>query len=202
MRRLSALVAVLLATATPAFAHVEVTPDTADKGGSATFSFKVEDEQSSANEVTVEIYLPPGLSKTNVRAEASVGWTAEFTDAPSVRFSHAAPGPDGDQSFTLRVDSLPDSEQLLFKTVVTYDNGAVDRWIDEPTGGDEPPHPAAVVKLSGTAPTVVTAAGASPATTVARPDKGSNSAGIAGVIIAAIVVVGGLVVFATRGRRP
>jgi periplasmic copper chaperone A len=199
MRKLvvAALVVASVGLAAPALAHVEVSPETAEKGGSATFSFNVEDEQDAANEVTVEIYLPPGLSQTNVRGKTSGGWEATFTNAPSVRFSHAAPGPDGDQTFTLTVDSLPDSDELVFKTVVTYDNGEVDRWIDLPAA-EEPPHPAPVVKLTGAA-TETTSSAATP-TTLSRPDKGSNTAAIAGVIIAALVVVGGLVVFATRGR--
>src|SRR3954468_17331006 len=52
MRRLLLLTIVLLALARPAFAHVEVSPESAPKGGAATFTFNAEDERDSANEVT------------------------------------------------------------------------------------------------------------------------------------------------------
>jgi uncharacterized protein YcnI len=203
MRRLIVLVAVFVAIASPALAHVEVSPESAPKGGSGTFTFNVEDERDRANQVTVEIYLPDGVTAPNITPTAPAGWEFTFTAEPSVRFTHAAPGPQGDQSFTLAIGQLPDTDNLVFKTVVTYDDGTVDRWIDVPAGADEPPHPAAVVKLTGTAPTPTTRESKSTAapTTVPRPDKGSNGAGIAGVIIAAVVVVGGLVFFATRGRK-
>jgi uncharacterized protein YcnI len=205
MRRLVVLIALFIAVASPAWAHVEVTPETAPRGGGETFTFNVEDERDRANQVTVEIYLPAGVTAQHITPTAPAGWESTFTTEPSVRFTHAAPGPQGDQSFTLAIGNLPTTDDLVFKTLVTYDDGTIDRWIDVPTGGEDPPHPAAVVKLTGTAPTPTTGGGGSKTTasptTVPRPDKGSNAAGIAGVIIAAVAVVGGLVFFATRGRK-
>jgi uncharacterized protein YcnI len=205
MRRLvfAAFVAAFVSLTMPALAHVEVSPETANKGGSSTFTFNVEDERDSANEVTVEFYLPAGLTQANVTPTAPAGWDFVFTVSPgSVRFTHAAPGPAGDQSFTLAITELPDSDTVVFKTVVTYDNGDIDRWIDLPTGGKEPPHPAAVVKLAGSGATTVTTTEAKTTPiTVKRPDQGSNKGVIAGVIIAAVLVVGGLVTYALRGRR-
>jgi uncharacterized protein YcnI len=197
----AAIAAACVCLATPAFAHVEVSPETAAKGGSGTFTFNVEDERDTANEVTVEIFLPAGVATGQVKPSAPVGWQFAFTSSPSVRFTHAAPGPDGDQSFTLAIDPLPNTDQLIFKALVSYDNGETDRWIDLPTVGKEPPHPAAVVTLTGTAATgsTTTAAKSTP-NTLTHPDK-TNSKGIAAVIVAAVVVVGLLVAFALRGRR-
>jgi uncharacterized protein YcnI len=201
MKRLGALIALLLAIAAPALGHVEVSPDSAPKGDGATFTFDVEDERDNANEVGVEIVLPPDVPPRDVDPAAPLGWTTDLNEAStSVKFTHAKPGSDGDQTFTLTVDPLPNAGELVFKTLVTYDNGDIDRWIDVPTGGEEPPHPAAVVKLTGGAATPKTSPGRNTLTTLTHPDK-TNKTGIAAVIVVAVVVVGGLIVFATRGRR-
>ncbi|MEY2472021.1 MAG: hypothetical protein QOK28_1350 [Actinomycetota bacterium] len=201
MRRVLLLTVVFLAIAAPAFAHVEVSPKSAPKGGSTTLTFNVEDERDNANEVTVEFYFPDGVTADDIKPSAPAGWDSVFTVSPgSVRFTHAAPGPDGDQSFTLALTNLPNTDELVWKTIVTYDNGDVDRWIDLQTGSKEPPHPAAVVKLTGAASTATTVADHATATTLKRADK-TNKGGIAAVIVVAVVVVGGLIAFATRGRR-
>jgi uncharacterized protein YcnI len=204
MRRLivAALAAACVCLAPPARAHVEVSPETAPRRGSATFTFNAEDERDGANEVKVEIVLPEGVTQQSVTPSAPVGWTPSFTATPSVVFSHAAPGPQGDQSFTLALSELPDADELVFKALVTYDNGDVERWIDEPTGGGEPPHPAAVVSLTGPAPvgSPTTVAPRSTPNTLKHPDK-TNAGGIALVIIGAVVVVGLLLAFALRGRK-
>ena len=203
MKRLGALVVLLLAVAAPALAHVEVSPESAAKGGSGTFTFNVEDERDAANEVGVEIVLPDGVAARDVHPSGPAGWTVDFGDAStSAKFTHAAPGPQGDQSFTLAIAKLPNTDELVFKALVTYDDGSVDRWIDLPTGGKEPPHPAAVVKLTGVAAAATTTSEAqATVTTVARPDKGSNAGAIAGVIIGAIVVVGAVIAVALRRGR-
>ncbi|MGO4423121.1 DUF1775 domain-containing protein, partial [Streptomyces sp. MCAF7] len=46
----------------------------------------------------------------------------------------------------------PDAKQIAFKTVETYSDGEVSRWIELPRGGDEPEQPAPVLKLKAAAP--------------------------------------------------
>jgi uncharacterized protein YcnI len=203
MRRLVLVLGLFLAIATPAFAHVEVSPESAPRGGSGTFTFNVEDERDAANMNTVEFYFPEGVTADDIKPTAPAGWDFAFTASPgSVRFTHPAPAPDGDQSFTLAISPLPDTAELVFKTLVSYFDGTIDRWIDLQTGSKEPPHPAAVVKLTGSAPAATTTTEArATVTTVKRPDQGSNAGAITGVIIGAIVVVGAVIAVALRRGR-
>jgi hypothetical protein len=68
-----------------------------------------------------------------------------------------------DLELPIRLGPLPSEPgRLQFKTVQTYDNGQVDRWIDEwPEGAPEPPAPGPVLDLIPGGP------GSIPATTVA-----------------------------------
>src|SRR5439155_989881 len=53
------------------------------------------------------------------------------------------------EDFDVAFGQLPDdSDQLTFKTLQTYSDGKVARWIEEPAGGDEPENPAPVLKLT------------------------------------------------------
>ena len=86
--------------------------------------------------------------------KAPAGWT--FTTAPD-SFTVAGPAlPVGtDAEWSVVIDKLPaTATQLVFKTIETYGNGEVDRWITEQQPGQpEPEHPAPVLKLAAAAPT-------------------------------------------------
>jgi hypothetical protein len=47
-----------------------------------------------------------------------------------------------DAEHQIKVRQLPDAEEIAFKTVETYSAGKMSRWIELPSGGDEPEQPA------------------------------------------------------------
>jgi uncharacterized protein len=152
-----------------ASAHVHLDPSTASKGGDATVSFTVPNEEDAADTTMVEVQIPTDHPIGSVSVEAIPGWTAKVerstlakpirTDdgeitqtASKITWSGGTIGPDQFQNFTVSFDSLPDDvDSLVFPTVQTYSNGDVVRWIDQPTTeGSEPEHPAPTLTLTAT----------------------------------------------------
>jgi hypothetical protein len=100
---------------------------------------------------------------------------------------------------------LPKIDQMIFKSLQTYSDGNVVRWIDEPsTDGTEPESPAPVLKL--------TAAGAAPAaagapSVVAEPaapaeDDGNGTAlGITGIVLGLAGLILGLLAYRRAGQK-
>jgi Domain of unkown function (DUF1775) len=103
------------------------------------------------------------------------------------------------QSFTISADPMPTGEsQVTFKTIQTYSNGDVVRWIDvQQPGQPEPAHPAPVVKLTTTS----AAAPASAATTspAARTSSGFSVLGLAGLLVGVLACL--LVLIVARQNR-
>ena len=93
--------------------------------------------------------------------------------------------------FDVAVDPLPtNATSLAFKTLQTYDDGTVVRWIDPTVAGQpEPAHPSPVLTL--------TKAGASASTDTS--DGTARALGIIGIVIG--VIGAGIGGFALRGRR-
>ncbi|MFI6084569.1 YcnI family protein [Streptomyces sp. NPDC051217] len=154
----------------PALAHVSVQPvGEAAKGGYATVNFKVPNERDDASTVKLEVNFPTEHPLASVAPQAVPGWKIavtksklakpiemhgkQITEAVSkVTWTAAAGGgvaPGYFQQFPLSVGQLPeDADQLVFKTLQTYDNDEVVRWIDAPTEGAEPESPAPVLTLT------------------------------------------------------
>ena len=104
------------------------------------------------------------------------------------------------QDFAISADPLPQGvSTLAFKTIQTYSNGDVVRWIDLPQPGQPPPdHPAPVLKL-----TTATATAAAPAETTAAtvgpgPDNTARYLAAAGLVIALLALA--TAVLGRRGR--
>ncbi|MEU5718330.1 YcnI family protein [Streptomyces sp. NPDC020403] len=157
----------------PAFAHVSVQPQgEAAKGGYATVNFKVPNERDDASTVKVEVNFPSDHPLASVSPQAVPGWKvvvtksklAEPIDVHGKKIGEAvskvtwtADGsgirPGYFQQFPLSVGQLPeDADQLVFKTLQTYNTKEVVRWIEEPTaGGEEPESPAPVLALTAAA---------------------------------------------------
>lgn len=158
----------------PALAHVGVQPvGEAAKGGYATVNFKVPNERDDASTVKLEVNFPTEHPLASVAPQAVPGWKIvvtksklakpielhgkQITEAVS-KVTWTATGdakiaPGYFQQFPLSVGQLPeDADQLVFKTLQTYDNKEVVRWIDAPTeGGAEPESPAPVLALTAAA---------------------------------------------------
>jgi hypothetical protein len=208
-RRIAALLAGAvvgaLAMAGAAFAHVEISADNPQAGATnVVITFDAEAESDSAGISKVEVVLPAGIAPAEVTLkEAPSGWKLTATDKGyTVGGKALGVGKNAEHSVT--VAKLPDAKSLTFKTLVTYSNGDIDRWIDAP-GTDSPApvldlKPAAAPSPSTASPTaasttadVITAAPATSAAAAPEESGGNNSVwwliGIALVLGAVTAIV-------------
>ncbi|MCC3775486.1 YcnI family protein [Streptomyces sp. UNOB3_S3] len=156
----------VLLFAGPAFAHVSVQPGTAEKGGYSTIAIKVPNEKDNASTVKLELTLDPKHPLVSVMPQAVPGWDVKVEktklDKPvqmhgksideavsKVTWTGGKIEPGQFQQFPLSVGQLPtDADELVFKALQTYSDDDVVRWIDpSKPGGEEPEHPAPVLKL-------------------------------------------------------
>jgi uncharacterized protein YcnI len=209
-----------LALAAPASAHVTVNPNTATQGGYAKVTFRVPNETDNADTTKLEVDLPMDTPVASVSLKPVAGWTAatvtsklatpiknhdsEITQAVSkitwTADSAAAVKPGQFQEFDVSLGPLPQAKQMVFKALQTYSDGSVVRWIDDPTDGSEPDHPAPLLKL--TAATTTAAAG--PAVAAPEATKGDGNGtpwGIAGIVLGLAGLVLGLLAY-RRSAKP
>ncbi|MER6913288.1 DUF1775 domain-containing protein [Streptomyces sp. NPDC000594] len=132
--------------AAPAAAHAGVSAsDARALAENVTLTFTSEAESKDAGIARLQVVLPPGLSLGAVKfGKAPKGW--RFSYAQGSYVLTGKPLPVGtDAVHTIRLRQLPDARRVVFKTVETYSDGEVARWIEEPgTDGD---HPAPVLRL-------------------------------------------------------
>ncbi|WP_411148055.1 DUF1775 domain-containing protein [Streptomyces sp. A30] len=220
----AALTAVLL-TAVPAAAHVEVESDKAQAlAENAELTFVAESESATAGITELRVVLPEGVAPADVTyGEGPKGWA--FTandDGYTVKGPAVKVGEDAEYSVVVR--QLPDAKELAFKTLQTYSDGKIDRWIElgESSGGGHG-NEAPVLELKAAAPgakPVSPSAGksespsASPTPTAEetavspspqaadteKDDDGGLSAGAWTGIVAAVLVAIAAVVFVVRRR--
>ncbi|NBE81745.1 YcnI family copper-binding membrane protein [Micromonospora rubida] len=218
--------AVVLGVAAPASAHVSVNPKEATQGGYGRFAFRVPNESDEASTTKVEVVLPENAPVGSVSTMPVPGWTvavekrkvdppvqvhgSEVAEAVSkitwTATGDAAVKPGQFQEFPVSMGPLPEVDTMVFKTLQTYSDGNVVRWIEEPSaaGAEEPEKPAPVLTLTGAAPS----AGASaPAAAAADDDDDSDGGagtafGVAGLVAGlAGLALGGLA-FARTRREP
>ncbi|MFJ4336664.1 YcnI family protein [Streptomyces sp. NPDC088915] len=238
-----ALSSVVLLSGT-AFAHVSVQPQgEAAKGGYATVNIKVPNERDNASTVKLEVNFPLDHPLASVMPQPVPGWKAEVTksklDKPlelhGKKINEAVSkvtwtadgsgiGPGEFQQFPLSLGQLPeDADQLVLKSVQTYSNKEVVRWIEEQKeGAEEPQNPAPVLKLSaasddhhggGAAPSASASAGEKDGhddkagdhekETVASPSSSSSSDTTARIlgVVGILVGVAGVAFGVLAGRR-
>jgi uncharacterized protein YcnI len=198
----------------PAWAHVEVEADNPQAGATnVTLTFTGEAESNDAGIASERVYLPAGIAPAQVRLkQAPQGWT--FTPETD-GFTVAGPAlPVGmDAVWSVVIEKLPaDATELLFKTIETYGDGEIVRWIDEPQAGQpEPDHPAPAVKLGGAAPAsptpsataAPTNAQPTPAASIDEAPAPADSSGGSGIwwLVGALVVVAAAVIAAFIQQR-
>ncbi|HEY0700256.1 MAG TPA: DUF1775 domain-containing protein, partial [Micromonospora sp.] len=165
----------LAALAGPASAHVEVSADKARAGATdVTLSFAAESESTRAGIVSLRVVLPAGIAPADVTwVSGPSGWTLKpGTDGYTVTGPALKPGADA--KYRVKVAALPgDARSLAFKTLQTYSDGRVDRWIEIPTGGSKPDNPAPVLAL---APAATPASGPTTAVSPTPTPEVSSSA--------------------------
>ncbi|SMF84492.1 DUF1775 domain-containing protein [Streptomyces sp. Amel2xC10] len=208
-----------LALATPAAAHAEVEADKPQAlAENVTLTFVSEAESDSAGFTELRVVLPEGITPADVTlGEGPEGWKLTATsDGYTVAGPALKAGVDAEHQ--IKVRQLPDAKELAFKTVETYSDGEVSRWIELPTDGKKSEQPAPVLKLKAAAPgakpvspsptasqsatpsaaasapsTAASDSDASPAArdTAADEDDGMSSGALIAVIVVALVVLGG-----------
>ncbi|WP_306215278.1 DUF1775 domain-containing protein [Actinoplanes sp. RD1] len=204
----------VLALAGPAAAHVEVEADKDTAGATdVTLTFHGEAENSGAGIAGERVVLPEGIAPGDVTlVKAPSGWTFTPT-ADGFTVGGKALKVGADAEWSVKVTKLPDGEtRLSFKTLETYGDGEVSRWIEiQEPGKDEPDNPAPLVTLKPGAPTSATpSATASPAPSVApssqavvvaAPDDDEDDGGSTWWIWVLVAVVMGALVATVRRRK-
>ena len=209
-----------------ASAHVTVNPKDATQGGYARVAFRVPNESDTASTTKLEVVLPENAPVGSVSTMPVPGWTvatekrkvdppievhgSQLTEAVS-KITWTATGdagvkPGQFQEFPVSMGPLPKVESMVFKTLQTYSDGNISRWIDEPQpGGEEPDSPAPVLTLTPAASASASAAPAAAAVASDDDDEGEGAAigiGVAGLVAGlAGLVLGGLAFVRTR-REP
>ncbi|MBL7495364.1 YcnI family protein [Frankia sp. CNm7] len=227
-----ATVAVVVATALPASAHVTVSAPDAQAGGYTTLTFKVPTERDDASTTKVDVAFPLDTPIASVSVQPKAGWTYEIREgAPSKPLTAhgaqvtevvseiiwTADGPGGIKpgefdTFVVSAGPLPENvASISFKTLQTYSNGEVVRWIEtsEP-GQPEPENPAPTLALSPAADETGAKAQATAAATSAVTAAGSSDAdgtarglGVAGLVVGVLgLATGALALVASRRRAP
>jgi uncharacterized protein YcnI len=205
-------VAVLLATATSAWAHVTVSaPGAVSGGGDQLITFRVPTESDTASTTGLKLQLPTDTPIASVLVQPVPGWTATITTAKLAtpittddgqiteavseidwKAGSTADGiaPGQFQEFILIAGQVPDADSLTFKVIQDYSDGTTVAWTDVAAKGSKADleHPAPVLDLSASA---------------AKSDSGSSNTGpIILSIIALVLAAGALgVAIVTRAKR-
>jgi periplasmic copper chaperone A len=205
----------IMALALPAAAHVTINPNSAEPGGEGTFSVQVPNEETDADTVKVQLYLPTDHPIASVSVQPTPGWAIDVTKGPLPKPIKTDDGevtqavtqitwfggriqPGQFQQFNVSMGPLPtDTAKLYFKALQTYTDKAgntnVVRWIDMPSGTAEPEHPAPSIALAK----ATVAQPARPAEVVKKGGGGAGTVfGVAGLVVALIAL--GAAAFALR----
>jgi len=198
-----------------AFAHVTITPASAQQGSTAELTFKVPNEESAAATVKLQVQVPTAHPIAQFLVKPVPGWTAtvqtvtlakplvtddgSFTSAVSeVTWTGGKIAPGQYQDFSVSADPLPSGiGQLVFKAIQTYSNGDVVRWIDlSQAGQPEPDHPAPVLTLTSATDTADTDTGAASGAVAGASGAGGGTGALA---LGAAGLVAGLLGLAAGG---
>ncbi|WP_405621165.1 DUF1775 domain-containing protein [Streptomyces sp. NBC_00076] len=151
----AAAFAVAVVTAGPAAAHAEVEADGARAlDQNVELTFHAESESGDAGISKLEVILPKGITPADITFEEGPdGWKFAATSRGyTVSGPKLAVGEDAEYVVTVR--QLPDAKSLVFKTLQSYSDGQVDRWIelDDEESADGHGHPAPRLDLKAAAP--------------------------------------------------
>jgi uncharacterized protein YcnI len=216
-----------LAFTSVAQAHVSLHPNTLPAGSFPTIDIRVPNEEKTANTTRVAVLFPPGF--IDVSPGYLPGWTVQKktrklakpvkTDEGTVTeeisqviWSGGKLPPEYFQDFPFST-TIPDSDagkSLAFKTVQTYDNGKVSRWIG-PESASEPaptvnvtPKGGVIEDVAGTeaGPGSPQASGQPAAsTTKSSSSKGaSKGLGVAALVVGIAALVAALAALALARR--
>ncbi|MFD6877293.1 MULTISPECIES: DUF1775 domain-containing protein [unclassified Streptomyces] len=137
----------------PAAAHAGVTAsDPRALAENVTLTFSSEAESDTAGIAELRVVLPTGIAPDAVTLkEAPPEWKLTPTpDGYAIGGPALPTGTDAEYSVTVR--QLPDAKTLAFKTLETYGDGKISRWIEVPGNGEKVDNPAPVLELKAAAP--------------------------------------------------
>ncbi len=223
------VLAIVALLASPAWAHVTLSPVSADKGASDTeIAFRVPNEESTPT-TKVQIVIPVDHPLLGVLAQPVPGWTAKVTSVHLAKPIHTDDGDVSDavsevdwtansnadgiavgdyQRFQIIVGVLPsDTDSVTFKALQTYANGDVVRWIQTQTpGGPAPDKPAPILTLTkpGATATPTSQPASTPTVAVSSVKKSdvdsAKTLGIVGIIVGALGLLAAGAALATRRK--
>ncbi|MEV4629795.1 DUF1775 domain-containing protein [Micromonospora sp. NPDC049523] len=167
--------------AAPAWAHVEVSANNPQAGArDVTVTFDGEAESTRSGIVSERVILPAGIRPEDVSlAKAPPGWKlVPAADGYTVAGKALPVGENAVHSIV--ITQLPaDATELAFKTIETYGDGKVSRWIGVAAAGQpEPDNPAPVLKLKPAAlpaPTSAAPTAPTPAPSSATPTASADT---------------------------
>jgi len=204
-----AAVTAILALPAGAGAHVAVLPDQAAAKALVVENVHVPNEQDDASTNKVSVQLPPGFAEVSVAPVP--GWKVavkktklaepittdegdKVTEQVSqVTWSGGKIDPGEFQDFPVSLETPEEPQTLTFKTIQTYDNGDVVRWIGPPD--DEDPAPQVKVVAAEGESTAAT-----PAASTSKSDEGSDTLAIIALIVGALGLIAGVAALLTRRR--
>jgi uncharacterized protein YcnI len=185
----------------------------------------VPNEKDSAETTKLEVTLPTDNPIASVALKPMAGWAAttekaklatpiktddgELTEAVSkITWTADAANaikPGQFQEFDVSLGPLPKTDQIVFKALQTYSDGDIVRWIEIPTGSQEPGHPAPVLKLAVATGEASTTSSAGPSAVSASSKSSTegdsiNWLGLAGVAVGLAGLVAGLLAYRRAGQ--
>jgi uncharacterized protein YcnI len=202
----------LVVMSVPAWAHVTISPDSAQKGASdVEIAFRVPNEETTAT-TKLQVFFPADPPFLSVLPESVPGWTVSVVTSKLAKAIHTDAGditevvteatwtatagggiPVGEyQRFEVIVGQMPSSaSSVTLKALQTYANGDIVRWIEDPSGEN----PAPVLQLtsgssSGTATTAPATSGDQASTKTASKSSVDSAKTLA--VVALIVGIVGL----------
>lgn len=216
----------VVAAAGVASAHVTVHPESYTKGATdGVLTFRVPNEEDTASTTKVQVYLPTDHPVLGVLVSPHDGWTPKvtttklktpvktddgtITEAVSeITWTGGKIGAGQFEDFDVAFGQLPDdADELTFKTLQTYSDGHVARWIEEAeSGGEEPENPAPVLKLTASGDSTSAPAAKSSAKSSTQAASSSDSTarglGIAGLVVGVLgLAAAAFAVVRTRKAR-
>jgi uncharacterized protein len=212
----------VLAWSASAQAHVSIHPNAVPAGAFATLDVRVPGEQPGAHVSKVEMLLPAGIAE--VSYEPVPGWRVRLLEGKRsgergverVVWTWTGPlGAIGDGQFVqlplaVAIPAGTAGKTLEFRTVQTYSNGEIERWID-PALEAEHPSPRIEVTAKGGAIEDLAGEEAGPApgqakragrphTAVNTGNDGNEGLAIAALVLGALGLLGAALALARQRR--
>ncbi len=220
----------LMAFASAAQAHVNVSSPNAVQGGYALVTFRVPTESATASTTGLKVQLPTDTPLASVSVQPQPGWTytttksklatpistddGQLTEAVTeINWTATGDGaikPGEFNQFNISVGPLPKTSSITFKAIQHYSDNTDVSWVEvaAPGSSAEPEHPAPVLKLaaSTTAAATTTPTTGVTVTSADQSDKGASTTSVTIAIVLGAVGIalgaGGLLLGWSRRRSP